>query len=1440
MAWVRSTSSDHQAPPPPSTPLPSVPDQPTEGASVLFDSGTESGEDSTTQSNHSQSDLTSFMANLKLRANVVEGEPSLPPDPPDFLKQVDSILDRLKSSLSADESVERTAGPPASQQEMLNNFIASGGLEQKQPWSIHPDQQSELIGLIDRLQVSLHHLQRQSCASSATTSVAATPEIGHCTEPSATVPTTSANSTATASTSSVNSETCPTISTTSPPSSETCTTSTTSLAVTTTSPSAITIVPPTTETSPTTISTTTTNTPSPSLSLGLSAVKMRAKTFSTPRPESRSSWRSSSEPSTPSASPVPPKVHWKTPDFLKSGGTTSTTVSHRPIWCQRQQSQTSSNGDTTAPPPVLPSKIVLEKSAIRGRFVHQPELVPAPKFTPKAVVPAKLPSFLLNRVPQPKPAAVTSPPKKVSPVKTPSFDATKLVKQEDNPPPHKADTPPSTETPVLQIRTKAFSPVKSPTDKSPTLDLRRAKTVSPVRTAVLAEESEKKGDLEEDGTGRKSRSREVPWKVKLAKKKAERSQTTSAVSLDGSVSIDLRKSIQQAAHRKSLEDVHAEEAEPQRKVGMPHPMLKQKSLGELYAPKPKPFLSRSESLGRPTTSSSIPDPSPLRAWNRTSSLDRQDSLTSATASDAEPGTPVITAAIAPSPSGHNWVLSTVSSGGRAPLRRQEATETQVKADSIDGEQQLPPPPPEQVVTGILKLPAAGSSKAPDDPSQELFTPAESIQIAVHKAAINKQIWAEEARRRGVTESGSQESNPLTQKASTHPALGSLKQQFSLPDSVVLRVPPSPPAAVKSSPPLPVTAVPGGDEDEKRKTTSSSAAVWNSQRDRARRSNTIQLTIPAPGTNNPISSSGLGNRWRPVEAPNRTSGSGFLPNKVNNPFAQHSPSTSSGGVNFQPRRLGNNLRATFESAAPAVSPNRSRRSSAEDNSLIHPSAPSVLPDPSVAITSANLRVQLNSGSYSMASSAPVKPSARESSGPTFPANAKPQEPIHVKLTVNNQHSVVLPQTSPQPDPSAMPQKQINMAVSTKAINPAFRRLQRLERSTSSVQSSLRSDSAPDDDDDDAADDEASLSSCSCSSSSSVSDPAEVRLEPDDSLPSTVTTQSGMKHLSRMLHKYSDAPSPTACHHLVKSSSHDVLDKPVSRLAPPPAPTVNLIPPTPTTTLTPLRHSQSSSAMLFPTTTPSAEHYVDPSGPTLVGLVAKNVIQQQMRRSPTSLSEDVITNPANQLMKSVSGSRIVSQAAQKIVQQSTSHVGVIANRPRSLILLPPPETSPMTSPGTTRRASPSAVIVGTKQYEAALSPESAEKKQREIMQFFSSAKVGQQQSVSPSRPTVVRQESSQSDVDETFDILVAEASLTSPEVVQPASNARRANPFADRRLAWESSMGVKMHLNNGSRECRTERTTTTTTTSSAPKKRKTGMAGMLPPHAVTLAQHQISVK
>jgi len=438
-------------------------------------------------------------------------------------------------------------------------------------------------------------------------------------------------------------------------------------------------------------------------------------------------------------------------------------------------------------------------------------------------------------------------------------------------------------------------------------------------------------------------------------------------------------------------------------------------------------------------------------------------------------------------------------------------------------------------------------------------------------------------------------------------------------------------------------------------------------------------------------------WRPVQAPpppTSVKNTGFLSSF--NPL-QNNIIHPSGGLGFQPKPLPS--KSTFNSVIenkdlsnrggmnkfqPKPLLTRSSFDNSATNSAIkfqpkplptRSSADVVPEDPSVAVTSANLRVQLNSGSYSVSSSAPVKPSAQNHQ-PSAPPTSIP-EAFHAKLTVNNQQTVLKEQ------PLDPPIQQISMTV-----NPAIRRLQ---RSSSSVPSSLFRSIDSDKAD---ADDEASSGSSSSSEDEEEPPPSEV---------------SGIKRLTKML--ADNQPAPMI---IPKSASQQNI-----------IPSVTLIPPSP---LHPplgggLRHSVSSSAMLY-----NSNHYVDPSGPTLVGLVAKNVLQQ-IQHPP-----EATYNPTNQLMKSLSGSRLVSQA----VQQHQ-------NRPKSLVLsLPNPAELSV------RRSSPT---IGTKQYEASLSPDSAEKKQREIMQFFmaNSSNSGPK-GPSPVAPKPLERQAS-SDVDELFDQLVS---------------------------------------------------------------------------------------
>jgi hypothetical protein len=266
-------------------------------------------------------------------------------------------------------------------------------------------------------------------------------------------------------------------------------------------------------------------------------------------------------------------------------------------------------------------------------------------------------------------------------------------------------------------------------------------------------------------------------------------------------------------------------------------------------------------------------------------------------------------------------------------------------------------------------------------------------------------------------------------------------------------------------------------------------------------------------------------------------------------------------------------------------------------------------------------------------------------------------------------------------------------------------------------------------------------------------------------------------------------------------------------------------------------------------PSAvSHYVEAPGPTLVGLVARNVMSSAMSTagsSSNSIASSALNysaanlkatpspsdlSPTSLLMKSVSSSRIVSEAKQHL------------ERPKSLVLntntnaLAPPESSP----GMVRRNA----SVGTKQYEASLSPDSAEKKQREILQFFgSSSSSASVPAVSPlpvvaapnpasasssvtkaavnhharsllmSRQLSQDNNSGSSDVDELFNQLLADQIL-SPEAAghqrfvpnplsfealgtdgRPSSSgATSQKKFADRRKAWEASTCTSITLHS----------------------------------------------
>ena len=903
-------------------PLPAVPPPPngqSQEGGELFDSGTESGEDSTTQSNHSQSDLNSFMANLaKLSLDPPQVPASVPiPAAQDFLRQVDSVLGRLKTSLQPDEGAEFKSDSSADHQEVLHQHLASGGLDRQ--WRIHPQQQSELINLIDRLQSSLHTLQSSPPAPAPDPLPAAAQSADGSKSVAAPKPT-------------------------NPVKDET----------------------KTEPTKPANVSSPATPSPATTKS-GITSVKLRAKTFTNPpeappsRPNSflRASWRSSSEPTTPSPSPSPtptptppPKIHWRAPDFLTN--TTSTPpASHRPIWC-RDNSASAAAASTT------PAKIVLEKSGIRGRFV-QPELNPAPVITPKIPTSVRLPIVSLKSPSSPPVSGTQTPPQ--------------LKLQE-----------PAVIKPIIQL--ERSSPVQQQPEKP--------------------EQPEQEAENDPVGGRNKKTTSNVPWKVKLAKKRAERSQTS--VGLDGQVSVDLRKSIQLAAHRKSLEDIRQpeESRKPEEvKPSQPelYPLLKQKSLGELYAPKPKPFL-RSESVG----AAPPPIDSVMKKINwgsRSSSLDRASDLSSApqTPLSPDPPSPVISCAIAPSKSGHNWVLSMSSSSRKEEKKKEpvveeepapsvvvvppekiqpEATESKEieEGDSEDEEA------PEEVVTGVLKLPPKEAAPPVDepvpppplqrqtssdlktDPSEGLFTPAESLQIAIHKAAIKASLSRQISERDMPSSPDcSSKSHPL--EAKTHPQLNRTQSapkvtpppfKAVVPPSEVKPDPPPVENVVPESKPTEVkAAVPqiqiAADEPEAEanpvpmpvpflepEAIKKAMAPLPSWKERARRCNTIAFSGPA-SSSTPFNASGNKFQWRPVQAP----AAALTENdrKFQNLF-QKATEQSGGRVGFQARPLPadpagggmwtnkfSNIRTSFESrpSSTATTPtqSRSRRSSADDNS-----------------------------------------------------------------------------------------------------------------------------------------------------------------------------------------------------------------------------------------------------------------------------------------------------------------------------------------------------------------------------------------------------------------------------------------------------------------------------------------------------------------------------
>jgi hypothetical protein len=299
---------------------------------------------------------------------------------------------------------------------------------------------------------------------------------------------------------------------------------------------------------------------------------------------------------------------------------------------------------------------LLEKSGIRGRFV-QPELNPAPVVTPKIPAPAvRLPSFSLNKVqPASPPSHQNSRPQTPQTPQTPPAQVTALTLQQPARPLQKQKQPErpvqkqqqqqQPERPVVQLKQPERPVDKQPKQKPVERPVERPveKQKQPEKIVEKQPEEIKNSDSSSSLSSSRNKSNNnsnVPWKVKLAKKKAERSQTTTG--MDGQVSVDLRKSIRlAAATRKSMEDIRADAAGSppasfKLKTSEPsaYPLLKQKSLGELYAPRlPKPFM-RSESVGAAGSSPfNTPDikSSSLRKFNwnsssRSSSVDRIGSI----------------------------------------------------------------------------------------------------------------------------------------------------------------------------------------------------------------------------------------------------------------------------------------------------------------------------------------------------------------------------------------------------------------------------------------------------------------------------------------------------------------------------------------------------------------------------------------------------------------------------------------------------------------------------------------------------------------------------------------------------------------------------------------------------------------------------------------------
>ena len=1580
-AWVRqqrlegpasSTPADTSEPviplSPPSTPQ--CADSPAQAEGEVFDSGTESGEDAMTtrSSNHSQSDLTSFMANLKLTLDLGhQSNESTPVSPsshqlpdqlpvtaspvvPDFLTQVDSVLNRLKVSLTGAEKetgAAAAAGPTEDvTAQVLHQYIASGALNQHQ--------QSELIGLINRLQSSLHDLHQ--------TGPAEAPSPG-------------------------------------PP-------------------------PP----------------PPP---LPLDALYQSKA------------------------------VGWRA-EFLKTPA--AAPVTHRPVWCRRgsqQQPEPTRTGSSTAEKNAA-ARVLVETPGLRGRFIQQP-LRPAPKITAKPAAPIKLPPHLLSS----------------KSCKTPTAKAVDHERKS-----HQS------------------------TDKC---------KKSSSKTAPASSES--------SGTSRKSTraAGSVPWKVKLAKKKAERSQT---VLMDGTVSIDIRKSLHQAALRKSMEDLGPTEfpapaAMVQSQVA--YPIVKQKSLGELYAPRPVPFgpWGRAEASGGSPPAKRdycLPQkPKPFRRGNtvigffpsRQKDQDQSPPVVSTlrwTPNQVDPlGTfsSSMTIPLQLDPEQDQEVTRPV----QAPNQRQEAVskaEDQLQLVVAQEVEDAAPVPvedctkvsiniedtfvisttnlsddincilhhdsgisesttPDPVVMKSEPPPPQGSHVVVEDPSQTLFTASESIQIAIHKAAINKQISEEEARRRDTnkvstppltppfelvpipnsgfipaetaetaesaetaetaetiktpsatiklvpipnsgfieaetikTPSATIELVPILNSESIRaetiktpplelvpiPNFGFIQAETiktpSAPIELVpilnsgfirtetIKTPPlelvpipnpgfiqaetikTPSATIElvsipnsglirtetiKTPPLELVPIPNSVSIRTKTIETPSATIelvpvtncgfkvaptlpvesmktpalelvppkncgfkavlpllaaipaefvpitnsgsnphifkkkiqenWN--KERSRRSNTVALTAPtepAPcGTKMRSQNAVIPGAFQVKTENDRKFQSFFSQHQTEevNPLVNRRvllpiASEPPGGSGMKWTNKFTNIRSAFESSKAdedTSSPVRSRRTSGEDSTS------------SSLVTTANLRVQLNSGNISVACRSP-KPLGQSllrgfnqqlpSSPDPSPVPGPSQEPTKTlskssaareSFLSKNPAPMVFQQQGPSPGTFTRPRLVQGTSLHASAAGP---RPLRKDFSCSSIWTDFKDDK--EDEEEDYGDDEASSSSCS-------SDDED---QPAHSIPSSVansrSSSSGINRLSKLIKKYSStedlnketalpvrqlgSTTPVSTGKIAnwtgasssgvfkslsnqfiaagdwRRRSDDMANIELLSVTPPPP-----IPPRPRDG--PTARPQTLCGL-------KSAAYVEPTGATLVGLVARNVRTSHNSNSiansaltfadSTSFHSSNATNdhsPTSIIMKSVSSSRIVTEAKELLSKRpdflsSPGSGQHHRSRPQSLIV---PSDAPVAA-GLIRRSS--ARVVGNKQYEASMSPESAEKKQREMLKFFSSSAADtsstspslsktsravpvqmrfRAKSVAPSaalRPRTVTDDGASlglpsapdeltSDVDELFDRLLASDSLAdarnaSDPAPQASSHLTKAK-FLDRRRVWEQS--TKLHLN-----------------------------------------------